>query len=78
MTQQILKDPYHFDFLSLAADAKKRDLERGLIARIGDVLLKMGKGFMFFGSQHQLKAGGQVLVRGPAVLSASLALPGGC
>jgi len=59
MAQQILKDPYQFDFLSLAADAKERDLERGLLARIKDVLLEMGKGFAFVGSQHHLEIGGQ-------------------
>ncbi len=45
IAQQILKDPYQFDFLSLAADAKERDLERGLLARVKDVLLEIGKGF---------------------------------
>lgn len=59
MAQQILKDPYQFDFLSLAADAKERDLERGLLARVKDVLLEMGKGFAFVGSQHHLEVGGQ-------------------
>ena len=59
MAQQILKDPYQFDFLSLAPDAKERDLERGLLARVKDVLLEMGKGFAFVGSQHHLEVGGQ-------------------
>ncbi len=59
MAQQILKDPYHFDFLSLAADAKERDFERGLLTRVKDVLLEMGKGFAFVGSQHHLEVGGQ-------------------
>ncbi len=59
IAQQILKDPYQFDFLSLAADAKERDLERGLLARVKDVLLEMGKGFAFVGSQHHLEVGGQ-------------------
>lgn len=59
IAQQILKDPYQFDVLSLAADAKERDLERGLLARVKDVLLEMGKGFAFVGSQHHLEVGGQ-------------------
>ena len=59
MAQQILKDPYQFDFLLLAVDAKERDLERGLLARIRDVLLEMGKGFAFVGSQYHLEVGGQ-------------------
>ncbi len=59
LAQQILKDPYHFEFLSLAADAKERDLERGLVTQVKDVLLEMGKGFAFIGSQHHLEVGGQ-------------------
>ena len=59
MAQQVLKDPYQFDFLSLAAGARERDLERGLLARIKNVLLEMCKGFAFVGSQHHLEVGGQ-------------------
>lgn len=59
LAQQILKDPYQFDFLTVAADAKERDLERALVARVKDVLLEMGKGFAFIGSQYHLEIGGQ-------------------
>jgi predicted nuclease of restriction endonuclease-like (RecB) superfamily len=59
LAQQILKDPYQFDFLSLAENAKERDLERALVARVKDVLLEMGKGFTFVGNQHHLEIGGQ-------------------
>ncbi len=59
LAQQVLKDPYQFDFLTLAADTKERDLERGLVTRVKDLLLEMGKGFAFLGSQHHLEIGGQ-------------------
>jgi predicted nuclease of restriction endonuclease-like (RecB) superfamily len=59
LAQQILKDPYQFDFLTLEENAKERDLERALVARVKDVLLEMGKGFAFCGSQHRLQVGGQ-------------------
>ena len=59
LAQQIIKDPYQFDFLTLAEGAKERDLERALLARVKDVLLEMGKGFAFVGSQHHLEIGGQ-------------------
>lgn len=59
LAQQILKDPYQFDFLSLPESVKERDLERALIARVKDVLLEMGKGFAFIGSQHHIEVGGQ-------------------
>ena len=59
LAQQILKDPYQFDFLSLAENAKERDLERALVARVKDVLLEMGKGFAFVGNPHHLEIGAQ-------------------
>jgi predicted nuclease of restriction endonuclease-like (RecB) superfamily len=59
LAQQIIKDPYQFDFLTVAEDAKERDLERALVAGVKDVLLEMGKGFAFVGSQHHLEIGGQ-------------------
>ena len=31
LAQQLLKDPYNFDFLTLAQEAQERDLERGLL-----------------------------------------------
>jgi predicted nuclease of restriction endonuclease-like (RecB) superfamily len=59
LARQILKDPYQFDFLALTAETRERELERGLVARVKDLLLEMGKGFAFIGSQHPLQVGGQ-------------------
>jgi predicted nuclease of restriction endonuclease-like (RecB) superfamily len=59
LAKQILKDPYNFDFLSLGPEMLERDLERGLIAHLRDVLLELGKGFAFVGSQFRLEVGGQ-------------------
>lgn len=59
LAEGILKDPYVFGFLELAEDAKERDLERGLIARIQDFLLELGAGFAFLGSQYHFEVGGQ-------------------
>jgi predicted nuclease of restriction endonuclease-like (RecB) superfamily len=59
LAQQVVKDPYQFDFMALAPDIKERDLERALVARVKDLLLEMGKGFAFIGSQHHLEAGGE-------------------
>jgi len=59
LAQQVLKDPYQFDFLTLQAAARERDIERALIARVKDLLLELGKGFSFIGSQHRLEIGGQ-------------------
>jgi hypothetical protein len=53
-----LKDPYTFDFLSLAEAAHERDLERGLVEHIRQFLLELGAGFAFVGQQVQIEVGG--------------------
>jgi predicted nuclease of restriction endonuclease-like (RecB) superfamily len=59
LAQQIIKDPYNFDFLSLAPDMLERDLERALIEHLRALILELGKGFAFVGSQYPLEVGGQ-------------------
>lgn len=59
LAQQVLKDPYTFDFLSLGVQAQERDLERGLLAHMRSFLLELGKGFALVGSQYHLEVGGQ-------------------
>jgi predicted nuclease of restriction endonuclease-like (RecB) superfamily len=59
LAKQLLKDPYNFDFLTLAADARERDLERGLLERLQKFLVELGVGFAFVGSQYHLEVGGQ-------------------
>lgn len=54
---EILKDPYNFDFLTLAEDAQERDLEKALIGHIRDFLLELGVGFSFIASQYHLDVG---------------------
>ena len=52
LVQEVIKDPYNFDFLTLGQDALERDLERGLLEHIRDFLLELGLGFAFVGSQY--------------------------
>jgi predicted nuclease of restriction endonuclease-like (RecB) superfamily len=59
LAQQILKDPYNFDFLSIGTEMLERDLERGLIEHLRDLILELGKGFAFVGNQFHLEVGGQ-------------------
>ncbi len=59
LAQQLLKDPYNFDFLTLGQAAHERDVSRGLIEHIREFLLELGKGFAFVGSQYHLEVGGQ-------------------
>ncbi len=59
LAQQLLKDPYTFDFLTLAAAARERDLEQGLMDHIQKFLVALGVGFAFVGRQVPLEVGGQ-------------------
>lgn len=59
LAQELIKDPYHFDFLTLGPDLLERDLEHSLIEHIRDFLLELGKGFAFVGSQFHLEVAGQ-------------------
>ncbi len=59
LARQTLKDPYLFDFLSLAEDAHERDLERGLVEHIRKFLIELGVGFAFVGSQYHLEVEGE-------------------
>ncbi|MBI3652748.1 MAG: DUF1016 domain-containing protein [Acidobacteria bacterium] len=59
LAQQLLKDPYNFDFLTLGDAAHERDLERGLMQHIREFLLELGQGFAFVSSQYHLEIGDQ-------------------
>ena len=59
LAEQLLKDPYNFDFLTLADDARERDLQRGLLQHLRDFLLELGVGFAFVGSDVRLEVGGE-------------------
>ena len=59
LAQQLLKDPYTFDFLALGSAAQERELERSLLAHVRSFLLELGKGFALIGSQYPLEVGGQ-------------------
>ena len=59
LAQEIIKDPYNFDFLTLGLDAKERELHRSLLENLKDFLLELGVGFAFVGSEYPLEIGGQ-------------------
>ncbi len=59
LAQQLIKDPYNFDFLTLGKEEQERDLERALVERIRDFLLELGAGFSFVGSQYSIEVSGQ-------------------
>jgi predicted nuclease of restriction endonuclease-like (RecB) superfamily len=59
LAQQLMKDPYSFEFLALGADIRERDLHRGLLDHLRSLLLELGKGFAFVGSQYPVEVGDQ-------------------
>jgi len=59
LARQLLKDPYNFDFLTLAEDAHEKEVETGLIEHIQKFLVELGIGFAFAGRQYPLDVGGK-------------------
>lgn len=55
LAQETIKDPYTFDFLTLADGAHERQLEQGLLSHIQKFLLELGVGFAFVGRQVHLE-----------------------
>lgn len=58
LAQQITRDPYCFQFLSLEEDFRERELEQGLIDHVQNLLLEFGRGFAFVGRQCPLEIDG--------------------
>jgi predicted nuclease of restriction endonuclease-like (RecB) superfamily len=59
LAQELIKDPYSFDFLSLGPEITERELEQGLLEHLRALILELGKGFAFVGSQYHLEIGDQ-------------------
>jgi len=57
LANQLLKDPYNFDFLTLTKGFREKELEQGLIDHITQFLLELGSGFAYVGRQVELKVG---------------------
>lgn len=57
LVQQIFKDPYKFDFVSLTKEAKERDLEDALTNQLTKFLLELGQWFSFMGRQYRVQLG---------------------
>jgi len=56
--QEITKDPYNFDFLTLSEDYRERELQRALEENVSRLLLELGKGFAYVGRQVRLDVDG--------------------
>ena len=60
LAKEILKDPYHFGFLSMSEEYEEKDLEDALVSNVTRFLVELGKGFSYVGRQMELQMpGGQ-------------------
>jgi predicted nuclease of restriction endonuclease-like (RecB) superfamily len=57
LANEMMKDPYNFDFLRLSEKVKETDLEKALIQHISHFLPELGIGFAYMGRQFALKVG---------------------
>ena len=59
LAQELIKDPYNFEFLGLTTEISERQLEKALVNRLKEFLLELGRGFAFVGEQYHLGVGGE-------------------
>ncbi len=57
LAQQLFKDPYIFDFITITEKANERNIEDQLCQHITKFLLELGQGFAFLGRQYRMKVG---------------------
>lgn len=53
LAQEITKDPYNFDFISLTQNYNKKELKDALMDNIASFLLELGNGFAFVGREYR-------------------------
>jgi predicted nuclease of restriction endonuclease-like (RecB) superfamily len=58
LADQLTKDPYIFDFVTMTDKRNERELEGQLIKHVEKFLLELGQGFAFVGEQVRLVIGG--------------------
>jgi predicted nuclease of restriction endonuclease-like (RecB) superfamily len=59
LAHEVIKDPYHFDFLLVDENIRHQDLRRALIEHLRDFLVELGVGFAFVGKDYRLEVGGE-------------------
>lgn len=60
LAKELLKDPYHFEFLSMKEEYDEQDLEDALVSNVTRFLMELGQGFSYVGRQMELQMpGGQ-------------------
>ena len=57
LANEMMKDPYNFDFLRLSEKVMETDLEKALVLHISQFLPELGIGFAYMGRQYLLNVG---------------------
>lgn len=59
LAQQITKDPYNFNFLSMTNDYREKELKDALINNVEKFLLELGRGFAYMGREYRIDIEGE-------------------
>ncbi len=57
LAQEMTKDPYNFDFLTITEGYYEKELKDALMDNISKFLLELGTGFAFVGREYRLEVG---------------------
>lgn len=55
--EQVFKDSYVFDFLNLPEQHSEGDLQKGLLLKMKDFILELGRDFIFISEEYKLMVG---------------------
>lgn len=55
--EPVFKDSYIFDFLNLPESHNESDLQKGLVSQMKNVILELGRDFLFMGQEYKLQVG---------------------
>ena len=58
LAQEMTRDPYSFNFLTLERDYHEKELKAALLSNITQFLLELGNGFAYMGKEYRLNVGG--------------------
>ena len=57
LAQQLVKDPYCFDFASLTDRYNEKELKDALVKNIENFLIELGNGFAYMGREYRIEVG---------------------
>lgn len=57
LAQEMTKDPYNFDFISIRENYDEKELKDALMDNVQNFLMELGTGFAFVGREYRLQVG---------------------